>query len=124
MRRDPIIINAILIAMLPASISDVAHGQDTVEVRAAKVCAGVGQSGWDAQGPLKVDNLSVQGDVNGSITVKRDGVDLGKIDKGTYQDYTSCLIEITKLLLPPPPPPVSPKPRKVVKVCMGNGGGG
>src|SRR5262249_44094189 len=47
------------------------------------------------------DNLSVQGDVSGTITVKRDGVDLGKIEKGTYQDYTKCLLAMTDLLLHP-----------------------
>jgi hypothetical protein len=105
--------------------SKVAFGEDTVEVRAARVCAGIGQSGWNAQGPLKLDNLSVQGDVNGTITVKRDGVDLGQIDRGSYKDFSSCLIRMTELLLStvkqePPPPP---RPHKVVKVCMGNGGG-
>jgi hypothetical protein len=114
----------VAVTLLITAMLNTASAEDGVEVRAAKVCAGMGQAGWNAQGPLKVDNLSVQGDVNGTITVKRDGVDLGKIDKGTYQDFTSCLIGMTKLLLPSPTPPQSnPRPPKVVKVCMGNGGG-
>jgi Pentapeptide repeats (8 copies) len=98
-----ILYHGVVLALLTTSISHRAHADNQlgVEVRAAKVCAGVGQTGWNAQGPLKVDNLSVQGDPNGTITVERDGVDLGKFDKGTYQDYTTCLMEMTKLLLTP-----------------------
>ena len=84
--------------------SDELAAEDGPEIRAAKVCLGVGQSGWNAQGPLKIDNLSVQGDVSGNITVKRDGVDLGKIEKVTYENYTTCLSTVIKLLSAPSQP--------------------
>jgi formylglycine-generating enzyme required for sulfatase activity len=50
------------------------------------------------QGAFNVGNLSVQGNGSGTVTIKRDGVDLGKIEQGAYKDYTLCLIEMTKLL--------------------------
>src|SRR5260370_1079379 len=100
-RSQFILGSGIVICFLVSVASYPAYAEDAVEVRAAKVCAGVGQSGWNAQGPLKVDNLSVQGDVNGTLSVKRDGVDLGKIDKGTYQDYTKCLFTMTGLMSRP-----------------------
>src|SRR5258708_5083054 len=72
--------------------------QEGVEVRAARVCAGIGQGGGNFQGNFNVGNLNIQGNANGTVTVKRDGVDLGKIEQGTYRDYTSCLIEVIKLI--------------------------
>jgi hypothetical protein len=77
----------------------VAFGQqEGVEVRAARVCAGIGQGGGNFQGELNVGNLNIEGNANGTVTLKRDGVDLGKIEQGTYKDYTACLIEVIKLV--------------------------
>jgi hypothetical protein len=121
MRNNHLVYLTLISALGSLSISYQSMAQEGIEVRAAKVCAGVGETGWNAQGPLKVDDLSVQGDVSGTITVKRNGVDLGKIEKGSYQNYTSCLIEVIKLLAPPPP--ATPRPRQEFNVCMGNGGG-
>jgi hypothetical protein len=74
--------------------------QEGVELRAARVCAGIGQQGGSFQGTFNVENLRVEGNANGTATVKRDGVDLGKIEKGTYQDYSKCLTEVIKLITP------------------------
>lgn len=89
-----------LLACMLSSIYAVAD--DTIELRAARVCAGVAKSGWDAKGPLEIDNLRVGGsDVEGNISVSRDGVDLGGIDKGTYKDYKECLVTVLNILTRP-----------------------
>jgi hypothetical protein len=87
---------AVALAILPGR----AFAQEGVELRAARVCAGIGQQGGSFQGTFNVENLRVEGNANGTATVKRDGVDLGKIEKGTYQDYSKCLIEVIKLITP------------------------
>jgi hypothetical protein len=89
--------------MAAAAVTILPHysfAQEGVEVRAARVCAGLGQQGGSFQGTFNVDNLSVRGDSNGTATIKRDGVDLGKFEKGTYQSYAACLIAVIKLISP------------------------
>ncbi|MGO7792889.1 hypothetical protein [Rhizobium ruizarguesonis] len=71
-----------------------------IETRAARVCAGLGSSATDFQGSLTVDDLSVNGEGNGTVTLSRNGVDLGKIQPGTYQQYNDCLLSVMKLIMP------------------------
>ena len=78
--------------------------QDTVEARAAKVCAGMGEQQGNFQGTLHLENLTIQGDGNGTVTFKRDGVDLGRMERGTYSQYTDCLTQVITLLSSPPKP--------------------
>ncbi len=101
-RNVSILFNVTLVSML-CPFPHQSSAQEGVEVRAARVCAGIGQQGGNFQGAFNVGNLSVQGSANGTVTVKRDGVDLGKIEQGAFRDYTSCLIEVIKLVSPRPP---------------------
>jgi hypothetical protein len=112
-----------------------ARAEDPIEIRAARVCAGIGQINSESQGTIKIDNLDLRATTNGTVTIRRDGVDLGKIDKGTYESYTACLIAVMKLLAQPPgpvtnapvnprkPPTTSPPPEPPVvtyKTCTGS----
>jgi hypothetical protein len=72
--------------------------QEDIEVRAARVCAGIIKQAGDFDGSFKVDNLTVQGTGNGTYTIRRDGVDLGKFEGGTFKDHSMCLVEVIKLL--------------------------
>ena len=52
------------------------------------------------QGSLKIDNLTAQGDGNGTYILKRNGVDLGKIEKLTFEKYVDCLVQVINLISP------------------------
>jgi hypothetical protein len=78
-----------------------ALAEDGVEQRAARVCAAIGSGTLKSQGAFDVDNLNIKGNANGTLTISREGVDLGQSAKGTYENYTSCLIQVMKLLAPP-----------------------
>ena len=99
-----------------------AKEKENVEVRAQRVCGGIVKQQSNFRGTLKVDNLTIQGDGNGDVTIKRDGVDLGLIEKGSYEKYIDCLTRVIELISPnrehglPPsaerqtPPPPRPAP--------------
>ena len=52
------------------------------------------------QGALKIDNLTVQGDGNGTYTLKRNGADLGKFEKPTFEKYVDCLVQVMNAISP------------------------
>jgi hypothetical protein len=83
--------------------------EDPPEVRAARVCAGMGEQRGNFQGTLHIEDLTVQGDGNGTVAFKRDGVDLGKMEPGTYGQFTECLTQVIKL--------ISPAPKAEYKTC-------
>jgi hypothetical protein len=98
-----------------------ALAQEGPEVRAARVCVGIGNTDLRAQGPLHIDNLIVSGDANGTLTISNStGATLGALPKGSYDKYVDCLTTITRLLSPQPQ---KSSETKTYKVCMGNGGG-
>jgi hypothetical protein len=122
----------LLIFFGSVSIDHTVRAQDGIEVRAARVCAGMGQMNSTGQGALKIDNFDLQATTNGTVTIKRDGVDLGKVERGTYESYRLCLTEVMRILAsaesrpttipsptrtPAPPPPSS---RIVYKTCTGS----
>lgn len=74
-----------------------------IEERASKACAGWGNTTNKSQGAVTIDNLSIKGDGQGTITVYRDGVDLGHFSSGTFDQYHKCLIEVIKLISPNQP---------------------
>jgi hypothetical protein len=51
-------------------------GQETIEARAAKACAGIAKQGSNLQGSFKVDDLTISGNANGTVTISKDGVNL------------------------------------------------
>jgi hypothetical protein len=85
----------LLVVMLASSQS---FAEDGIEVRAARVCAGIGKMEQTSQGVLTIDNLDLRANTNGTVTIRRDGVDLGKIEKGSFQEFKSCLLEVMKIL--------------------------
>src|SRR5580704_14890256 len=112
MGRGVLLIICMVAAVSIDTISSFA--QEGVEVRAAQVCAGIGQIAGNLQGSVDVGNLNVQGIGNGTVIVRRNGADLGKIERGSYKDYTTCLIEVIKLISAPPPPPPFCQEQKVI----------
>jgi hypothetical protein len=106
--RAPVHVHLVIMAVAVTVLPVHTFAQEGVEVRAAKVCGGFGQQGGTFQGTFNVDNLSIRGNPNGTVTLKRDGVDLGQIQRGTYQDYTACLSQVIKLLLPQASSPTQP----------------
>jgi len=96
-----------------------------VEVRAARVCAGLAKYDGNFQGGFKLGDVSVQGDSNGTVHITKDEADLGKMEKGTYAQYVSCLTQVIVLISRPPTAEYLPQPHatQTSKVCVGNGGG-
>ncbi len=105
--RSSIIFHLLLVAS-GLGFGQAAKAEDGIEVRAARVCAGIGQINSESQGALKIDNFDLRATTNGTVTIRRDGVDLGKIEKGSYESYKSCLVEVMRIIAPPPPP--TPRP--------------
>lgn len=89
---------AVLVAL--TALQQVSFAQEGIEVRAAKVCAGIAKEGGTFQGTFKVDDLTVSGNANGTVTVSKDGVNLGGFVKGTYAEFSSCLIKVIELISP------------------------
>jgi hypothetical protein len=87
--------------------------QEGNEIRAARVCAGIGRESGSFLGTFSVGDLRVRGDANGFAILQRDGVDLGKIEKGTFHEFTECLIKVMQLLSLTPP-----SPRSICDVSM------
>ena len=73
--------------------------EEGIEIRAARVCAGLAHLDLTAQGSLKIDNFSVQADnAKGTATIKKDGVDIATMDKLTYEKYSDCLFKMVSVL--------------------------
>jgi hypothetical protein len=91
-------IGFVVAAILTTLLTGTATADETVEARAERVCAGIGQTGSISQGAFKIDNLSIQRDANGIVTLKRDGVKLGEIAQNSYLDHTVCFVEVMALI--------------------------
>ncbi|MBY3249877.1 hypothetical protein [Rhizobium laguerreae] len=99
-----------------ALVPQASMAQDAIEVRAAKVCAGIGSLVSKSQGEVTVDNLELSTTGNGTVSISRDGVDLGKVNQAEYKDYVSCLTTVIGLLSPQPKPL---PPTVTYRVCSG-----
>ncbi len=96
-----------------APAPDYANG---IEARAAKVCGGLVSGQINTHGSIQVDDLSVKGDTNGSITIAKNGVDIGTVAKGSYEQYTTCLLQVMRILSvnnPGGPSAPAPKPCRI-----------
>jgi hypothetical protein len=82
-------------ALIGASSFASAEG---IELRAARVCAGLGQRDATVQGLVTVDNLTAQTTGGGTVNLKQNGVDLGKVEKLAPSDLTDCIIRVMELL--------------------------
>ena len=82
---------------LPAGICVAADG---VQARAERVCRLIGQSDTRVEGAFHLDDLNVQRELNGTVTLKRGGIKLGEIAQKSYVDHTVCLVEVIALISP------------------------
>ena len=85
-------------AILSILLTETAVAEQEVEGRAQRVCAGIGQMGSSFQGSFNVDDLSIQRDANGTVTLARGGVKLGEIGRASYADHLVCLVEVAALI--------------------------
>lgn len=92
---------------------------------AAPICAWLTTQHESEQSTKQFKDLSVQVNTNGVVTLQRNGNYLGKIEKGTYEQYVSCLVTILPLIVVAPniQPPSTPRGTQTFKICTGNGGG-
>src|SRR5262245_6558202 len=94
----PAYIGFVAAASLAALLGETAAADQAVETHAQQVCAGIGQTGPNSQVSFKVDDLNIQRDANGIVTLKRDGVKLGEIAQNSYLDHTVCFVEVMALI--------------------------
>jgi hypothetical protein len=97
-RTKGICIGFVAATALTALLAGMAPAEDAVEARAERVCAQLGQIDANFPGAFNVDNLNIQGDAKGSVTLKRDGIKLGEIGERSYTDHTVCLVEVMALI--------------------------
>jgi hypothetical protein len=106
-------------AVFAAGMHGVEAAQLGIEERAAKVCGGIAKLEQNFQGALKIDDLTVRGDGSGTMNLRREGVDLGKVTPYTFREHKDCLIEVMKLLsrIGPVPAPQIGSPPKAASSC-------
>jgi hypothetical protein len=83
-----------------ALLTGISLAEDAVDARAEWVCAQIAQTGTPFHGALKVDDLTIRRDENGTVTLARRGVKLGEIAQSSYVDHTVCLVEVIALISP------------------------
>jgi hypothetical protein len=91
-------IGFVVAAILTPLLTGTSTADQAVDASARRVCAGIGQTGPNSQGAFKIDDLSIRRDVNGTVTLKRDGVKLGEIAQNSYLDHTVCFVEVRALI--------------------------
>jgi hypothetical protein len=79
-------------------LTGISIAEDGVEARAERVCTLIAQTGTRFQGAFDVDDLNIQTEVNGTVTLKRGGIKLGEIGQKSYIDHTVCLVEVMALI--------------------------
>jgi hypothetical protein len=81
-----------------ASLTRISIAEEGVESRAERICTRIAQTGAQFQGTFDIDDLNIQSEVNGTVTLKRGRVKLGEIEQKSYVDHTVCFIEVMALI--------------------------
>jgi hypothetical protein len=85
-------------AILTSLLTGTVFAEQEVEARAEHVCARIGQTSPSLQGSFNVDDLNIERDADGTVTLGRGGVKLGEIGRTSYADHLVCLVEVTALI--------------------------
>jgi hypothetical protein len=98
MRTRTACIGFVVAAALVAFLTRISIAADGVESRAECICTRIAQTGAQFAGTFEIDDLNVQSEVNGTVTLKRGGIKLGEIGQKSYVDHTVCLVEVMALI--------------------------
>ena len=93
-------IGLVVAAAVMACLTRISVAEDGAESRAERICTRIAQTGGRFQGAFDVDDLNIQTEVNGTVTLKRGGIKLGEIGQKSYVDHTVCLVEVIALISP------------------------
>jgi hypothetical protein len=100
MRTGMAFVGFVLAAGVMAFLTRISIAQDGAESRAERICTRIAQIDTPFQGAFDVDDLNIQSEVNGTVTLKRGGIKLGEIGQKSYVDHTVCFVEVMALISP------------------------